>query len=71
MTYYYRYSLKKFPDYESLAKMSEEAADFLSQQSEVEYIRKISKSTFYRIQRQDAQAFWNNIGNKLFPETAQ
>jgi hypothetical protein len=68
---YYRYTLKAFPTLESLDRMPQELGDFLAQQSEVLAIKQISRSTYYRIKRQDAQAFWNNFERRAFAEAAE
>jgi hypothetical protein len=41
--------------------MPEQAAEFFSQQPEVATIKEISRSTFYRIQREDARRFWAQV----------
>jgi hypothetical protein len=67
---YYRISFKNFPNNEILDRMPQELAVAMSNMSEIESVKQISKSTFYRIQRKDAQAFWNNLEHKLFADVA-
>lgn len=33
--------------------------------------RQISKSTFYRVQREDAKAFWDNLEKKMFEDSTE
>jgi hypothetical protein len=68
---YYRYTLKAFPTLESLDRMPQELGDHLAQHPDVVSIKQISRSTYYRIKRQDAQAFWNNIERRAFAEAAE
>jgi hypothetical protein len=63
---YYRISFKDFPNQEVLDRMPEEMAVLMSRQPAVESMKKISKSTFYRIQREDAKAFWSGLEPALF-----
>ena len=68
---YYRISFKNFPNQEILDRMPQELAEALkANMSEIESVKQISKSTYYRIQRKDAQAFWNNLEDKLFADVA-
>lgn len=67
---YYRISFKDFPDHEILDRMPQEMAQIMSNQLGIDSVKLISRSTYYRIKRKDAQAFWNNLEHTLFEETA-
>ena len=70
---YYTFDLASTGKYGPLSAMQKapiDILDILTEMPEVSNIKQISKSTYYRIRRQDAQAFWNNLEHKLFPETA-
>ena len=64
---YYRIGFKDFPNHEVLDRMPEELAVAMANIPEIESVKQISKSTFYRIQRKDAQAFWD----RMFGEAAE
>lgn len=62
---YYRLTIKKYPDYEALITGPTEMAELMQQDPQVESIKQISRSTFYRIRRRDAQAFWQGIEDSM------
>jgi len=41
--------------------MPQELAVAMANIPEIDSVKQISKSTYYRIQRKDAQAFWNRM----------
>jgi uncharacterized protein (DUF2384 family) len=71
---YYSYkhdSNSKYGTLDMMFKCPVDVLDILIGMPGNSEVKEISKSTYYRWKRQDAQAFWNNLEHRLFgQETA-
>ena len=68
---YYRFSLVQHPQYETLVSGPEGLSQILQARPDITNLREISRSTYYRLQRKDAQAFWDHVEQISFGEAAR
>jgi hypothetical protein len=70
---YYSYdydSNSKYGTLDMVLKAPVDVLDILCKMPGHSNVKEISKSTYYRWKRQDAQAFWNNLENRFFGQEA-
>ena len=66
---YYRMQLSQYPDYETLILGPPELAQILQANPAVSQVRECSRSTFYRLRREDARRFWSGLEQHVFEDT--
>ena len=67
---YYRFRLTQQPEHQALVRGPEEMGPILHADPGIQDLCEISRSTYYRLARKDAQAFWDYVERVSFGEEA-